>query len=67
MARSPIASHWDSSGSSDRKHLESLTRMDDCFVDRLSYREETVAIMHELTRLSDEVARAGGRTRRPSR
>ena len=49
------------------KYRESLTRMDDCFDDRLSYREETVAIMHELTRFSDEVARDDARTRRPSR
>ena len=47
--------------------MELLTRMDDCVDDRLRYREETVASMHELMRLSDEAARAGARTRRPSR
>jgi hypothetical protein len=40
--------------------------MDDCFDDRLSYREETVAIMHELTRFSDEAARDNARTRHAS-
>jgi hypothetical protein len=30
--------------------------MDECFNDRLSYREESVAMMHELTQSSDEVA-----------
>lgn len=48
------------------KYLKYLIRMDGCFDDRLSYREETVASMHELTRFSDEVARDGTRTRRPS-
>ena len=48
------------------KYVTSLTRMGACFDDRLSYREESVAIMHELTRFSDEAARDTARARRPS-